>query len=82
MIYFKRIRLNVGFDYAQFERGRFYEDGTLRHEWHRINSWGGDIIFDVNLLGQPAAATTALKLSVYRPSEGSIYFGAGMELPF
>ena len=82
MIYFKRIRLNAGFDYAQFERGRFYEDGTLRHEWHRINSWGGDIIFDVNLLGQPAAATTALKLSVYRPSEGSIYFGAGMELPF
>ena len=82
IVYFKRIRLNAGFDYAQFERGRFYEDGSLRHEWHHINSWGGDIILDCNFLGQPASATTALKLSLYKPSEGNLYFAAGVELPF
>ena len=45
-------------------------------------SWGGDIILDCNFLGQPASATTALKLSLYKPSEGSLYFAAGVELPF
>ena len=82
ILYFKRIRLNAGFDYAQFERQRFFDDGSLRKDWHHINSWGGDVIFDVNIFSQPAAATTALKLSVYKPSEGSLYFSAGMELPF
>ena len=82
VVYLKRIRLNAGFDYAQFERKRFYEDGSLRREWHHINSWGGDIIFDTNFLKQPASATTALKFSLYKPSEGSLYFRVGMELPF
>ncbi len=82
IVYFKRIRLNAGFDYAQFERGHFYEDGSLHHQWHRLNSWGGDIIFDCNFLGQPASATTALKVSLYKPSEGSLYFAVGMDLPF
>ena len=82
VIYFKRIRLNAGFDYAQFERRRFHEDGALHREWRQINSWGGDIIFDTNFLSQPASATTALKFSLYKPSEGSLYFAAGIELPF
>ena len=82
IVYFKRVRLNAGFDYAQFERQHFTADGTLQKEWHRINSWGGDVILDVNLFSQPAAATTAVKLSLYKPSEGSLFFSAGMELPF
>ena len=82
VVYFKRIRLNAGFDYAQFERRRFHEDGAVHREWQQINSWGGDIILDCNFLGQPASATTALKLSLYKPSEGSLYFAAGVELPF
>ncbi len=82
LIYFKRIRLNAGFDYAQFERQLFLEDGSLSRERHSINAWGGDLIFDVNLFSQPASATTAFKLSLYYPSEGGLYFSAGMELPF
>jgi hypothetical protein len=82
IIYFKRIRLNAGFDIARYDRSQFMTDGTLRHTPHYINSWGGDLILDVNLLSQPAAATTALKLSFYQPSEGGFYFAAGMELPF
>jgi hypothetical protein len=76
------VRLNAGFDIARYERSRFYEDGSLRTDWHYLRSVGGDVIFDVNFLSQPASATTALKLSFYHPSEGGFYFSAGLELPF
>lgn len=82
IIYFKRLRANLGFDYAQFEKAFFRQDGKLYHQLHRINSWGADLIVDCNLLSQPAAGTTALKFSVYRPNEGGIFFSVGMELPF
>jgi hypothetical protein len=29
-----------------------------------------------------AAATATVKLSLYKPSEGSCWFGFGLELPF
>ncbi len=82
IIYFKRIRLNAGADIAQFQHPRLQVEGGVSNRWHRLNSFGGDLILDVNLLSQPAAATTALKFSVYRPSEGGLFFGMGMELPF
>jgi len=34
------------------------------------------------MLSQPASATVAITLSLYRPSEGGVYFSAGMDLPF
>lgn len=80
--YFKRIRANVGYDIARFRRRGFVGQGTLHERWHKIDSWGGDLTFDVNLLSQPASATVAVTLSLYRPSEGGIYFSAGMDLPF
>ncbi len=82
ILYFKRIRLNAGFDLARFQAPIFYQEGKVGHEWHNLYAYGGDIILDVNLLNQPASATTALKLSFYQPSEGSFYFSAGVELPF
>jgi hypothetical protein len=82
ILYFKRVRLNFGFDIAQYQKSYLYEDIGLQHKWHRLNSWGGDIIVDMNFLSQPAAATTAMKLSFYRPSEGKFFFSMGVELPF
>ena len=82
IFYLKRLRLNAGFDFAQFEREVFHQDGKLHNHWQHLTSWGGDIILDCNLLSQPAAATTALKFSLYRPSEGGLFFSVGMELPF
>ena len=83
IIYFKRMRLNVGYDMAHFKHPHFYShDGKVGHTWHKLQSYGGDIIFDINVLSQPASATTAIKLSFYKPSEGGFFFGAGMELPF
>ena len=82
ILYFKRIRLNLGADIARYQRTTLDEESGIFYRWHNINSWGGDIIFDVNVFKQPAAATSAFKLSFYRPSEGKFFFSAGIELPF
>ena len=82
MIYVKRIRLNIGLDVAQYENQKFATNGSVRRDWHRINSIGGDLTFDFNLFSSPAAATMALTLSVYRPNEGGMFFSVGMALPF
>lgn len=77
VLYFKRIRINVGGDFAQFRRPA--RDGMA---WSRIWSVGGDVVLDLNFLRMPAAATTSLKLSFYRPSSGGVWVGAGLGLPF
>jgi hypothetical protein len=84
IFYLKRMRMNLGFDAARFQRSVIDRSATggIHNEWHHLNSWGGDLIFDLNILSQPASATTALKLSLYQPSEGGFYFSAGVELPF
>lgn len=82
ILYFKRIRLNIGADVARYQRTALDQQSGIFYRWHNINSFGGDIIFDVNVFQQPAAATSAFKLSFYRPSEGHFFISAGVELPF
>ncbi len=83
IIYFKRMRINAGFDMARFQIPVFHDpNGKVSDRWSNIYSYGGDIIFDINILSQPAAATTAIKFSLYKPSEGGLFFSAGLELPF
>ena len=82
ILYFKRIRLNIGADVARYQRTALDQESGIFYRWHNINSFGGDIIFDVNVFKQPAAATSAFKLSFYRPSEGRFFISAGVELPF
>lgn len=73
VLYFKRIRLNLGFDYAQFR----YLGQTID-----LNAYGGDLLIDFNIFRQPASATSTLKLSIYQPKHGSLWIGAGIGLPF
>ena len=77
VLYFKLIRLNFGGDYAQF---RDLAGGRMARR--RIWSAGGDLIFDVNVFRQPASATSTVKFSFYRPSNGGLWFTAAMGLPF
>jgi len=77
VLYFKRIRLNIGGDYA-----RFRDLGGGRMVRRRIWSAGGDLIFDINLFRQPASATSTFKLSCYRPSYGGVWWTASVGLPF
>lgn len=77
VLYVKRVRLNVGGDYAQFR------DIALRGmDWHRIWSAGIDLVFDVNVFRQPASATSTVKFSLYRPSSGGVWYTAAVGLPF
>lgn len=77
ILYIKRLRINAGGDYAQF---RWPAGGGM--EWRRIWSAGGDLIVDFNVFRQPASATATLKLSCYRPSDGGVWIGASLGLPF
>ena len=77
VLYFKRIRLNVGGDYAQF-RDLGGGGMILRRIW----AVGGDLVFDVNIFRQPASATSSIKLSCYHPSSGGVWVGASVGLPF
>lgn len=77
VIYIKRIRLNVGGDYAQFR-----DVGRGGMAWRRIWSAGGDIVVDFNAFRQPASATSTFKLSCYHPSSGGVWVAASVGLPF
>ncbi|WP_288320988.1 hypothetical protein [uncultured Alistipes sp.] len=77
VLYFKRIRLNAGGDYAQFRR-----PAGSGMEWRRIWSVGGDLVFDFNAFRQPASATSTFKLSCYRPSTGGVWIAGSLGLPF
>lgn len=87
VLYFKRIRLNAGFGYAQFREIYGVQQGSGKvsvHSRHRrLWSYGGDLIFDVNVFRQPAAATSTFRLSLYKPvCEKGLWFSAGVGLPF
>ena len=91
IIYFKRVRLNVGFDYASFDKQSFVaeknpEPGDIADIVERrkhLFSYGGDLTFDVNFFRMPSAATVALTLSVYKPhGKKGMYVSGGVGLPF
>ena len=88
LIYFKRIRLNVGFDYASFGK-QFFEaypeinKVNVAYKRNKLFSYGGDITIDFNIFRMPAAATTSLTLSLYKPhGKEGVHFTAGFGLPF
>ena len=74
VLYFKRIRLNLGFDYAHFN--------LTADRLRRLNSYGVDLLFDVNFFRMPDDATSTIKLSLYKPKHSSLWFGFGVGLPF
>lgn len=88
MLYFKRIRINVGFDYASFGKQFFIaypeiNKVNLISKRNHLYSYGGDITLDINLFSMPAAATTAVTLSLYKPhGKKGVFFTAGIGLPF
>jgi hypothetical protein len=88
VLYFKRIRMNLGFDYASFNNKYFVahpsiDKVSLKDRRKHIFSYGGDITLDINLFSMPAAATTAVTLSLYKPhGKRGLHFSAGVGLPF
>ncbi len=90
VIHFKRVRLNLGFDFASFDHkfAKVGEDGFVSTKKKRKNyySVGGDISLDFNLFRMPDAGTTSLTLSIYQPlvkgDKKRPFVTAGFGLPF
>ncbi len=88
VIHFKRVRLNIGFDYASFDsKFATLKDNTgavtTDIERMRLFSYGGDLSIDFNLFRMPDAATTSLTLSVYQPhGRKRPFVSVGFGLPF
>ena len=86
IVYFKRIRLNLGFDFAAFDQPYFFANAegyiTTQKTRRSLFAYGGDITFDVNFFRMPASATTAITISIYKPNKKGMYISAGLGLPF
>jgi hypothetical protein len=88
VIYFKRLRLNLGGDYASFEQPRFNVEGDVVMPRKAIWAYGGDIIVDFNIFTMPASATITATLSLYAKGSNmplknnKPYIAFGLGLPF
>ncbi|MBQ9147748.1 MAG: hypothetical protein IJX68_08555 [Rikenellaceae bacterium] len=79
VLYFKRIALNVGFHYAAM---RTFDAKAQQYNWQSVNSFGAELMFDINLLRMPSAATSTLTLSLFKPSNRKgVHFSASIGLP-
>lgn len=89
VIYFKRLRLNIGGDFASFSNRSFTkEEGDIIAYRKRIGSVGIDLGVDFNLFAMPNSATVSATFSLYRKmvfaptKSGKMYFSFGLGLPF
>lgn len=76
LIYFKRIWLNLFGDYS---RGAYFAGGGSTRN-RDIWSYGGDIAFEVNVVGSTSPAT--VKFTLASPSNDKFYFGVGLSMDF
>ena len=89
IIYFKRLRLNAGADYASFQTQGFSAvDGSIVERRRHIGSYGLDLGVDFNLFVMPESATISATFSLYRKvwidpkQKGKFHFSFGLGLPF
>lgn len=75
IIYFKRLRANLTFDYARYTTVQ-----SLRGD---LYSYGGDLIVDLCPFRLPGSVTAEISISVHKASDnGKVVVGAGLALPF
>ena len=89
IIYFKRLRLNIGGDYASFAQPTVNpENGVIDTKRTHIGAYGFDLGIDFNLFAMPDSATMSATFSLYRKvwidpkQKGKFYFGFDLGLPF
>jgi hypothetical protein len=89
-IYFKRLRLNTGLDYASFYNPTFnLATGEVIESRQHIGAYGIDLGIDFNVLAMPEAATISASFSLYRRvvsinpfRGGKFYYSFMTGLPF
>ncbi len=72
-LYFKRLSLGVGANYAQFE--------SFQHQSSSLYSYGVDFMIDLNVISMTSASTSSVTLSLYKPKGKSLYFQFSLGLP-
>jgi hypothetical protein len=83
VLYFKRIRLNVFGDYAQWmDFGRTANNRFSPPAWHELYSYGGDVILDLSPLRLPATNTVTATFTFAKPSDhNGVFFNFGLTIP-
>jgi hypothetical protein len=90
IVYFKRVRLNLFADYARWqdfgrESGVNLSTGKrtiTSPAWHRLYSYGADVILDISPLRLPATHNFSAKFTFAKPSDQrGLFFSVGMEMP-
>lgn len=76
VVFFKRIWMNL---FGDFSRGAYFAGGGTTRG-HNIWSYGGDIAFEMNVLGSSSPAT--VKFTLASPSNDKFYFGIGLAMDF
>ena len=89
VIYFKRLRLNLGGDYASFRQRAFSKDeGDIVSYRKHIGSVGLDLGVDFTVIAMPSNSTVSATFSVYRKmvftptKSGKMFYSFGLGLPF
>lgn len=83
LLYFKRIRANLTFDYARYKlaKGTWNYSGQNLQinegKWYNVNSYGVEITFDIAPIRLPSSTSTAFTLSIHKPSNKSGVFVSG-----
>ena len=92
VLYFKRVRLNLFADYARWQGFGSTGSATVssgsstsavrRGSWHRLYSYGADIILDLSPLRLPATNHFTARFTFARPSDSrGVFFNFGLEMP-
>ena len=88
IVFFKRLRLNIGGDYASFRRSLVDTEGNVLRRRAHIASYGVDLGVDFNIIRMPSAATISATFSLYMKesfdprNDGKLHFSFGLGLPF
>ncbi len=90
IVYFKRVRLNLFADYARWQDfgstsgAADSPKGVTVHPpaWHRLYSYGADIILDISPLRLPGTNNFSAIFTIAKPSARSgVFFNVGFEMP-
>ncbi len=90
IVYFKRVRLNLFADYARWQDfgstsgAADSPKGVTVHPpaWHRLYSYGADIILDISPLRLPGTNNFSAIFTIAKPSDRSgVFFNVGFEMP-
>ncbi len=82
LLYVRRIRLSLGFDWARMRNMSRYLD-VVPMPWQDVWSYGGELSFDMAPLRLPATTEATFTMGIFKPSDSrDVSFSMGFAMPF